>query len=34
MESFRYLGSQVSRNGEIEEEVKFRVGEAGKAMGV
>ena len=33
VESFRYLGSQVARNGEIEEEVKFRVGEAGKAMG-
>ena len=33
VESFRYLGSQVARNGEIKEEVKFRVGEAGKAMG-
>ena len=33
VESFRYLGAQVSRNGEIEEEVKYRVGEAGKVMG-
>ena len=31
--SFRYLGSQVTRSGEIEEEVKCRVGEAGKVMG-
>ena len=31
--SFRYLGSHVTRNGEIEGEVKYRVGEAGKVMG-
>ena len=33
VESFRYLGSRVTRNGEIGEEIKVRVGEAGKAMG-
>ena len=33
VESFRYLGSQVAGNGKIEEEVKLRVVEAGKAMG-
>ena len=33
VESFKYLGSKVSRDGDIEEEVKFRVGEAGRAMG-
>ena len=32
VESFRYLGSKVARNGEIREEVNFRVGEAGKAV--
>ena len=31
--SFRYLGSQVTRSGEIGEEVRYRVGEAGKVMG-
>ena len=31
--SFRYLGSHVTRNGEIEGEIKYRVGEAGKVMG-
>ena len=33
VESFRYLGSKVARNGEIREEVNSRLGEAGKAMG-
>ena len=33
VESFRYLGSKVARNGEIREEVNFMVREAGKAMG-